>query len=209
LRDSLGWPKDLPVVLYGGKLIPKKRPMDLLEAYCRVIAEIPAALVLLGDGSEHDRLASVIASRNLRHAFITGFVNQGEIPRYYAAADILVLPSGHEPWGLVLNEGMCFGLPVVASDAVGGAPDLVHPGENGFVYPSGDVGALAGALRTLLQDPARRARMGARSREIVAAYSYEADLRGILDALRTVAGGRAAAPSFAGSSAPQDSRSEM
>ncbi len=193
-RNARGWPPDLPIILYVGKLIARKRPQDLLEAYARVAADLPVALVFLGEGNERRRLEVEAIRRGLAHVFITGFVNQGEISRYYAAADLLVLPSSHEPWGLVLNEGMCFGLPVVASDAVGAAPDLVHPGENGFVYPVGDVEALAGALRTLLEDPARRARMGVRSREIVAAYSYDADVRGILEALRRVTSGQAAPP---------------
>jgi len=186
LREELGWPVDLPVVLCVGKLIPRKRPMDVIEALAQVAGRHPAVLVYVGEGSERRRLAEAAARRGLRHVIITGFVNQTEISRYYAVADVLVLPSGHEPWGLVLNEAMCFGLPVVASDAVGASPDLVRPGENGFVFPAGDVYALAGVLGRLLADPAARARMGARSREIVAAYSYDADLRGILDALHAL-----------------------
>lgn len=208
LRTSLGWPEDLPVILYGGKLIPRKRPMDLLEAYCQILSDLPATLVLLGDGSERGPLARAIAERGLHYAFITGFVNQVEIPRYYAASDVLVLPSSHEPWGLVLNEAMCFGLPVVASDAVGGGPDLVRPGENGFIYPVGDVDALTHALRMLLGDPALRARMGTRSREIVASYSFDIDLQGILEALYTVAAKRGAADNVVAAGRVRDSRSE-
>lgn len=189
LREALGLPRDLAVVLYAGKLVPRKRPLDLLEAYARVAADHPCALVFLGEGAERPRLEAAAARHRLSRVSITGFVNQSEIGRYYAAADVLVLPSEHEPWGLVLNEGMCFGLPVIASDAVGAAPDLVHAGQNGFVYPVGDVPALAGALRHLLDDPARRAHMGARSRDIVAAYSYDADIEGILAALQRVTGG--------------------
>ena len=189
LRRALGLAVDLPVVLYAGKLIPRKRPSDLLHAYAEVAATHPAALVFLGEGSERRALEAAIAQRGLSGASITGFVNQSEISRYYAVADVLVLPSSHEPWGLVLNEAMCFGLPVIASDAVGAAPDLVRPDENGLVYPTGDVPALARALRRLLADPDERARMGARSRELIGAFSYDADIRGILEALRRVAGG--------------------
>lgn len=188
VRRTLGLAADLPVVLYAGKLIPRKRPLDLVLAYAEVAAAHPAALVFLGEGSERPALEAAIAQRGLSAARITGFVNQSEIGRYYAAADVLVLPSSHEPWGLVLNEAMCFGLPVIASDAVGAAPDLVRPGETGFVYPTADVPALARALRRLLADPDERARMGARSRELVGAFSYDADIRGILEALRQVAG---------------------
>jgi glycosyltransferase involved in cell wall biosynthesis len=186
LRAGLGWPVERPVILYSGKLIPRKRPMDLLLAYARVTAAHPATLVYLGEGSERGRLVKEAARRGLTSVVITGFVNQREIPQYYASADVLVLPSSHEPWGLVVNEAMCFGLPVIASDAVGAGPDLVRPGENGFVYPVGDVDALAHALRELLADQHRLARMGGRSREIVTAYSYDADIRGILEALRNV-----------------------
>jgi glycosyltransferase involved in cell wall biosynthesis len=186
LRDTLGFPHDLPVVLFAGKLVSRKRPLDLLEAYARAVADRPAVLVFLGEGTERARLEAAIAQGGLQHVSITGFVNQSAIGRYYAAADVLVLPSAHEPWGLVLNEAMCFGLPVIASDAVGAVPDLVRPDENGFVYPVGDVPALAKALGVLLADPLRRVRMGRRSREIVAGFSYDVDIDGILAALSHV-----------------------
>jgi len=186
LRAALGLPREVPVVLFAGKLIPRKRPLDLLEAYARIAADHPATLVFLGEGGERRSLEAGIARHGLSHVVITGFVNQSGMGRYYAAADVLVLPSSHEPWGLVLNEGMCFGLPVIASDAVGAAPDLVRSGENGFVYPVGDVTALAAALRRLLADPAGRSAMGARSREIVGRFSYDADVDGILAALHRV-----------------------
>lgn len=189
LRAALGLPPDLPVVLYAGKLISRKRPLDLLDAYARVAADHPAAVVFVGEGAERPRILAASARHGLSRVVITGFVNLNEIGRYYAAADVLVLPSSHEPWGLVLNEGMCFGLPLVASDAVGAAPDLVRAGDNGFVYPVGDVAALADALRRLLADPALRERMGARSSEIVAGFSYDADIDGILRALRCVTAG--------------------
>jgi glycosyltransferase involved in cell wall biosynthesis len=206
LRAGLGWPHDIPVILYAGKLIPKKRPGDLLKAYARGLADHRAALVFLGDGSERKWLVRESRLRGLDQVFVTGFVNQTEIVRYYAAADLLVLPSGHEPWGLALNEGMCVGLPVIASDAVGAAPDLVRHGENGFVYPAGDIDALARALGILLADPNRRRQMGDRSREIVAAFSYEADLRGILEALHHVAREADAVPGTAGVTGSQGHR---
>jgi glycosyltransferase involved in cell wall biosynthesis len=190
LRVQLGWPGEIPVILVAGKLIPRKRPMDVLDAYAQVVREAPSALVFLGEGSERARLETAAAGRGLPHVYVTGFVNQREISWYYAASDLIVLASSHEPWGLTLNEGMCFGLPVVASTMVGAAADLVHPRDNGFVYPVGDINALAGALRAILSDPSRRMRMGARSRELVADYSYDADVRGILDALRAVASPR-------------------
>ncbi|HYM70770.1 MAG TPA: glycosyltransferase family 4 protein [bacterium] len=198
LRRQLGWAADRPVILYSGKLIAKKRPLDLVDAASRLAADGAPLFVLMGDGPLRGQVEAEVTRRGLAHVRVTGFVNQGEISRYYAAADVLALPSGYEPWGLALNEGMCFGLPVVASDAVGAAPDLVRDGENGFVYPAGDADALADALRRVLRDPERRAQMGVRSREIVSGYSYEADLRGILEALGTLHPDRAAVAPSAG-----------
>lgn len=192
LRAELGISADLPLVLYAGKLIPRKRPLDLLKALA-LAGTSRAAAVFMGEGEERPRLEAAAARLGLPRVFITGFVNQTEIGRYYAAADVLVLPSSHEPWGLVLNEGMCFALPLIASDAVGAAPDLVREGENGFVYPTGNVPALAEALTRVLADPARRERMGQRSREIVARFSYDADVEGILTALRCAAPRRSTA----------------
>ncbi len=207
LRRQLGWPDDLAVVLYSGKLIPKKRPMDLVDACARLAENCPVRLVLMGDGPLRGEVEAEARRRGLEHLFVTGFVNQTEVPRYYAAADVLALPSGYEPWGLALNEGMCFSLPVVASDAVGAAPDLVRNGENGFVYPAGDTQALADALSRVLASPERRLQMGARSREIVSAYSYDADVRGILDALHSVTTQRRAANHPAASSPFERTRS--
>jgi glycosyltransferase involved in cell wall biosynthesis len=186
VRAALGLPPDLPVILYAGKLIARKRPLDLVNAYARVAADHPAALVFVGEGAERARIQAAAARHKLPHVVVTGFVNLTDIGRYYAAADFLVLPSDHEPWGLVLNEAMCFGLPVVASDAVGAAPDLVRPGENGFVYPVADLAALEHVIRRLLGDPAARRRMGERSRDIVGAFSYDADIEGIITALSHV-----------------------
>lgn len=191
LRDELGWPRWLPIVLYAGKLVPRKRPLDLLEAYARVVRDTPAGLMYLGDGQERQRLISAAEARGLKWVAVTGFVNQTQIPRYYAAADVLVLPSDHEPWGLVLNEGMCFGLPVIVSDRVGAAPDLVRSGENGFVYPVGDVATLARVLKIVLGDRQLRARMGRLSREIIGRYSFQTDLEGVCEALHFLRENRA------------------
>jgi glycosyltransferase involved in cell wall biosynthesis len=84
-----------------------------------------------------------------------GFVNQSQLPAVYKSADIMVLPSEYEPFAVVVNEAMCCGCPVIASDRVGAVGDLVVPGRTGFVYPCGDTAALAGILKEAIADPAR------------------------------------------------------
>jgi glycosyltransferase involved in cell wall biosynthesis len=93
-----------------------------------------------------------------------GFLNQSQLASVYCAADLFVLPSLFEPFGLVVNEAMLCGLPVAVSDRVGARFDLVRPDENGYVFRAGDVEALATILRDILPDPEKRARMGAAAR---------------------------------------------
>jgi glycosyltransferase involved in cell wall biosynthesis len=121
---------------------------------------------------------------------ISGFVNQRELPDWYAAADALVLPSdSRETWGLVVNEAMAAGLPVVVSDAAGCSVDLVREGENGFTYASGDVTALAERLASIvsLGDAGRRA-FGERSHEIVKGFGIDVVVRATEAAVGAVCG---------------------
>jgi glycosyltransferase involved in cell wall biosynthesis len=132
-----------PVVMFCGKLQPHKRPLDLAEAVAALPS--PVSTLFVGDGP----LAAELRSRLCAgHGAVTGFVNQSELPALYRAADILVLPSSDEPWGLVVNEAMAAGALPVVSDRVGAGPDLVHG--LGEVYPCGDVTRLTAALAQAL-----------------------------------------------------------
>lgn len=182
-RIELGVPSDAVVFLAVGKLIDKKRHMDLLQAYEKVSA-LNKALIIVGEGELRPALEKCIAEHQLQNVILAGFKGQTEIAPYYAAADVFVLPSGPgETWGLVANEAMCFSLPLIVSHIVGSAADLVHPGGNGHVFPMGDVDAMAEAMEELAKDPERRAQFGKESRRIVAGYSYEKDIEGIKKAL--------------------------
>lgn len=146
---------DRPVIMYCGKLYPGKRPLDLLAAAKLLSEEV--TLIFVGDGA----LAGHIRASLIRaDGVVTGFVNQSELPAYYHAADILVLPSEAEKWGLVINEAMAAGTFPVVSDRVGAAPDLVSG--IGEVYGCGDIAGLAEALRralTKVSDPSSRGRI--------------------------------------------------
>jgi glycosyltransferase involved in cell wall biosynthesis len=112
--------------------------------------------------------------------FLEGDVDPAGVRNFYAGSDVVVMPSiptltFREPWGLVANEAMNRGLPVIATDAVGAAAGgLVRDGRNGLVVEAGDAPALANAIRTLHDDPALRRRLGAAGREDVAAYDQDA-----------------------------------
>lgn len=183
IRARFGAESGLPVVLFAGKLIEKKQPLRLIEAFARVRAERACALLIAGDGPQRAEAEALVARLAAPNVHFAGFLNQGEISQAYAAADIFVLPSRlHETWGLVVNEAMNFGLPIVVSDKVGCAADLVHEGRNGFVVDHSNTTALARAVRALVANPDMRARFGAESRAIIERYSIEACADGIVAA---------------------------
>lgn len=184
LRRQLGIPADSPVILYASRLQRRKLPDLVLDAF-RSLSPAAAArdphLVFVGEGEMAAPLRA--AAAGLGGVHFAGFQGQRAMRRFYDLCDVFVLPSVHEPWGLVVNEAMNLGRPVVVSDQVGSGYDLVRDGENGFVVPAGDVGALAAALSAILADPERARRMGRRSREIIDGWDCEADVRGLRRAL--------------------------
>ena len=160
VRRAWGVPDEAPVVLFCGKLQPWKRPQDLLYAFAA--SGVPEAyLVFAGAGPLRHVIKSDAQSLGVdgRVRFI-GFANQTQLPEIYRAADLLVLPSEYEPFGLVVNEAMVCGCPVVVSDRVGSRDDLVAPGKTGFVFPVGNVDALADILRRALSAPTELREMG-------------------------------------------------
>ena len=179
----------LPVILYASKMIPRKRADDLLQAYHRLEGEgVRATLLFIGDGAQKPELERYARDHRLEQVHFLGFRNQSEIPRFGAIADVFVLPAADEPWGLIINEMMCMGVPVVTTDEVGAAADLVRHGESGYVYPVGNIAALTDYLRNILTNPELRAAMSSRSREIINSWSYQECIRGYLDALCFVTG---------------------
>ena len=112
-----------------------------------------------------------------------GFRNQSELPRFFDLSDVFVLPSRHEPWGLIVNEAMSAGTAVVVSDDVGSSYDLISNGVEGFVFPVGDVPALTEALRKVLASPETSRRMGEAARERMQTWSFAEDIFGIRAAL--------------------------
>ena len=178
---------DRPAILFAGKLTRQKRPDDLFQAFKRLLAAgHQATLFVAGSGDMESELRALAAALPGQAVVFAGFVNQRELPQVYAAADVFVLPAENESWGLAVNEAMCAGLPIVVSDQVGCAPDLVKDRVNGYIVPTGDVGALTDALARLVADGDRRRRMGAASLGIINEFSYLECRRGLTAALAYV-----------------------
>ncbi len=192
-RAQAGIPPQARVVLFAGKLEPKKAPELLLRAF---LARHPTAqphtphevLLFVGSGVLEGSLTALAGDRIGHDIIFVPFQNQSVMPAVYAASDLLVLPSqsNGETWGLVVNEMMNLARPVIVSDLVGCGPDLVTPGQTGWVFPSGDINALGAALHDALSDPARCTRMGEAALARINRYSYPVATQALLLVLNTV-----------------------
>lgn len=184
-KEALGIPPDATVVGFAAKLSAVKSADTLIEAFGR--AAVPkTALVLVGDGPLRSELE--LKARGFPGASIhfAGFANQSQMPAAYALADVFVLPSVFEPWGLAINEAMNMGCAIIASDQCGSAPDLVGR-DNGWVFEAGNVDALTGILAQALADPSRLRAMGEASRKRIAEWGIPEAAAGLVAAARAVA----------------------
>ena len=156
LRARWRIPEGAYVVLFCGKLIPKKRPLDLVAAakLRPDLAGRPLHLLFAGDGQLRPEIEAALAAIDGAAGTITGFLNQTDIPGAFSAADCLVLPSGFgETWGLVVNEALASGLPAIVSNHCGCAEDLGLAQGPAHVYPCGDAQALARSLERVAREP--------------------------------------------------------
>jgi glycosyltransferase involved in cell wall biosynthesis len=174
-----------PVILFASKLQTRKRCIDLLEAYMDLApgGDPHPYLVIVGDGEERPALERRAATSGCHSIRFCGFHNQSELPRFFDIATVFVLPSRHEPWGLIVNEVMNAAKPIILSDDVGCHPDLLTDGVEGYLFPVGDVAALAQCLRKLFATPGTAKQMGESARARIENWSFEEDVRGLRQAL--------------------------
>jgi glycosyltransferase involved in cell wall biosynthesis len=187
LRSRLAIGSQTKIALFAGKLVPFKRPMDVIAALARLRAKGRDLCLLVAGAGPLERAISTAARSADVPIHMLGFCNQTAMPQAYAAADILVLPSdGRETWGLVANEALACGRPIVLSNAVGSAPDLATDQTAGRIFPVGDVGALADAIGDLLDNPPSPAAIAAKS----TTFSMEHAVEGIVRAAEFAANRR-------------------
>jgi len=183
VRASWGCTNGQPVVLFCAKLQPWKRPQDVLHAFAK--SGLPdARLVMAGDGSMRNQLrAQAIHLRIADRVKFIGFVNQSQLPSLYRSADVMVLPSEYDPCPAVVCEAMLCGCPVILSDKIRGRFDLVRPGQTGFVYPCGDVDALAQTLRCALMDRDKLNQLSQAARERMQLWSPKENVQAVICAI--------------------------
>ena len=172
-RERWGISKDDFVILFSGKLIEKKRPLDLLFAFHQLDVE-NAVLFFMGDGPLRRELDEYITTFKLKRVIISGFINQSEIASIYSLADVFVMCSGiGETWGLSVNEAMNFSLPIIVSAVCGCSHDLIDDGDNGFIFNEGDVVTLKTHIDNLLQNKGMRLQMGQASKSKIVQFSHQ------------------------------------
>lgn len=182
-KIKLGIGKDAKIILFCGKFIAKKAPLDLLKAF-NSCNNKDAILVFVGEGELRQKMEAFIKQNKLNdRVLLTGFQNQSQIAIYYSIADVFVLPSDHgETWGLVVNEAMNFNLPVIVSDRVGSSYDLISKdNHNGIMFPFGDIDALQRALDTTLELSENGTEIT--SQKVISMYSYDTIIGNIKDTL--------------------------
>ena len=189
LRARHGISAETDVALFAGKLMRIKHPLDLIAAAALLRAQQrQIAVMVAGSGRLSEEMSSKAAAENIQIVQL-GFCNQTHMPAAYAAADLLVLPSEQETWGLVANEALACGRPIVVSDACGCGPDLAEDGVVGRVFRAGDIQSLARAIMDLADRPPTKAAIARRA----AQYGPHTAADGIQDALEAIASMRSVA----------------
>jgi glycosyltransferase involved in cell wall biosynthesis len=181
IRSENGWRYPY-LLLYVGRLAWEKGADVLIESVRRISPTRPdIGLLIVGDGVEREALQE--QAHHMPQVFFLGFRDWNQLPKFYAAADLLVVPSRYDQWGLVVNEAMASGLPVLATRKVGAVQDLILEGQTGFVAPENDADALASAIDRACQSLDRLRTMGEEAQKMIEPWNYEATLSGFYQAL--------------------------
>jgi glycosyltransferase involved in cell wall biosynthesis len=181
-REKLGLPRRF--ILFVGRLVQEKGPFDLLEAYAKLESCLRSevGLVFAGDGVCREELVQQAKRVSPGTVCFPGFVHREDLAGLYALAEALVLPTHSEVWGLVVNEAMACGLPIIVTSVTGCLADLVEDGWNGYVVPPRDSDKLSVAINSLVRQPELKQRMSASSLERIRNYSPEACADGLAGA---------------------------
>lgn len=174
---------DTPRFLYVGRLIPRKGVDELIEAFNHIAAKGDATLTIVGDGPEKRVLMQMQTEKAARLTTWVGRIENHRVCEFMAAADVLVLPSKYEPWGLVVNEAMAAGLPVIASRKVGAAVDLIRTGVTGLMLDNAHHAELIEAMRFFCDNPIRCSELGQNARNYSRSWNFVTTIDGFVRAI--------------------------
>ena len=180
IKHELGVKNNDLVILFSARFSTRKRPLDLLKALTQIDCK-NIVVLFVGDGLERKIMEEFSDKNNIKTVF-TGFKNQTEISKYYAIADINMVISDYDPSPKAMNEAMNFEMPIIVTDIVGTAHDLVKDGENGFIVKVGDIDEIAKKIDYFNKNRDAIKTMGKKSFDIVQRWNYKEDIKGILNA---------------------------
>lgn len=176
--------------IFVGRLSHEKNLKLLLRAFASVRSiknnEEMWGLILVGDGPQRKELEDLIKYLNLKDVYLVGGIPWRDVPKYYALADVFVLPSTSEPWGLVVNEAMICGLPVIISKRAGAYSDLVREGENGFGFDPYNQHELQEILQRFIENKVNIQVMSENARKIIHNYTPEKEARKMFESIKTL-----------------------
>ena len=181
-KQKYGISQNSTVFMMSARMTKRKRVMDLLIAVSRSPYRDNCHVLVIGDGPELTKLQDFAISQEIKVVSV-GHINQSEISELYSISDVSVILSEYDPSPKALNEAMNFGLPVIATSAVGTVPDLVINSVNGFVIEVGDIDALVKAISFFIENTEKRIKMGLHSSEIIKKWSLEASASAIISTL--------------------------
>lgn len=177
------------LILFVGQLIERKGVKFLLQAYQQAVNKLKNSdwgLLIVGYGPQQEDLKILCKRQKIKDVYFCGHVEIDEMPKMYGLADLFVLPSLEETFGLVINEAMASGLPIITTNNVGSCLDLVNPGENGFVIPAGNVTELSNAIIKIISNPDLLSKMGKKSSEMINKFGPKDQAKSFLQAINYV-----------------------
>lgn len=180
IKEEIGVSEDQFVILFSARFTKRKRPYDLIQAVIQANLE-NYCLLFVGDGPERKAMEAMCKQHKLNAVFV-GFKNQSEISLYYSLASVAIIISDYDPSPKAMNEIMNFSVPVITTENVGTAHDLVEDGKNGYIIKLGDRDSLAEKLSALYYNPKLQKSMGEAGFKKVQEWNYTKDVDGILDA---------------------------
>ena len=186
LKNKYRLKDNLPIILFSSKLIESKRPCDLIIAVKQLKEDygIATSLLIVGSGIKEKEIHNFVDKNEIANVVFTGFLNQMELPEVFAISDVFVLPAENEAWGLIVNEAMCSSLPIILSEEIGCAKDLLIEGVNGIYMQPGNISSITSALKKIIEDEGLRVSMGKASLDIIKKWSYRECAVGLLKAIK-------------------------
>jgi glycosyltransferase involved in cell wall biosynthesis len=176
------------IILFIGQLIERKGVEYLIKAYKKIKDSYDeVCLIIVGDGVLKNELEKICIKEYIKDVHFTGWISEEEKIIYYSIADLFVLPTLKEIWGLVINEAMCCGLPVISTRAAGCAMDMIKPGENGFIVEPANVDQLYLAMKDIILDKVSKKKLGEKSLGIIESdFNLDKIVNGFVGAIEYV-----------------------